>query len=82
MNRQVERMVRSLDVEAAQAHMTTGTPFVAAPSEANGRFYSADENTLIALHKMCLPSARRQRRGQQACLRGQGLTGLYNEPPA
>jgi hypothetical protein len=45
-------MVRSLNVRAAQAHMrkTTGTPFVAAPSEVNGRMYSADENALIALH--------------------------------
>ena len=56
MNRQAERLVRSLDVRAAQAHMgrTTGTPFVAASSEVNGKFYSADENALIALHKMRL----------------------------
>jgi hypothetical protein len=48
------RMVRTLDVKAAQVHMrrTTGTPFVAAHSEVNGVFYSADENALIALHKM------------------------------
>ncbi len=34
MNKQVERMVRTLDVKAAQVHMrrTTGTPFVAALS--------------------------------------------------
>ena len=66
MNRQVERMVRSPDVEAAQAHMrkTTGTPFVAAPSKVNGKFYSADENALIALHKMRLRLAGRDR-GQQ-----------------
>src|SRR5262245_4130109 len=50
----VLKMVRSLDVKAAQAHMarTTGTRFVAAPSEVDGRFYSADENALIALHKL------------------------------
>jgi len=54
MNRQVEGMVRSLDVKAAQEHMRriTGNPFVAAPSEVNGRMYSGNENALIALHKM------------------------------
>jgi hypothetical protein len=38
MNRQVERMVRSLDVRAAHAHAraSTGQPFVAARSEING----------------------------------------------
>jgi hypothetical protein len=51
MNRQVVQMVRSLDVQAAQAHMlqTTGNPFLPAPSEVNDRFYTGDENTLIAL---------------------------------
>src|SRR5262245_52314503 len=50
----VLKMVRSLDVKAAQAHMrqTTGKSFVPAPSEVNGRFYTGDENALIALHKM------------------------------
>jgi len=50
----VRRLVRSLDVMAAQAHMrkTTGTPFVAVPSEVNGRMYSADENALIALQNL------------------------------
>ena len=34
------RMVRTLDVSAAQAHMrrTTGQPFVTAPSELTGKF--------------------------------------------
>lgn len=38
MNRQVERMVRSLDVRAAHAHAraSIGQPFVAARSEING----------------------------------------------
>ena len=51
MNRQVVQMVRPLDVHAAQAHMlqTTGNPFLPAPSEVNDRFYTGDENTLIAL---------------------------------
>jgi hypothetical protein len=51
---EVQRMVRSLDVSAAQAHMrkTTGTPFVAVPSEVYGRMYSAGEDALIALHKL------------------------------
>jgi hypothetical protein len=83
MNRQVERMVRTLDVKAAQVHMRriTGNPFVAAPSEVNGRMYSGDENALIALHKM------RPHMGSpaeiaaiKAWLRGQALTGLFNEP--
>ena len=54
MNRQVLQMVRSLDVKAAQAHMlqTTGNPFLPAPSEVNGKFYTGDQNALIALHKM------------------------------
>ena len=54
MNRQVVQMVRPLDVHAAQAHMlqTTGNPFLPAPFEVNGRFYTGDENTLIALQKM------------------------------
>jgi hypothetical protein len=76
-------MVRALDVRAAQAHMrrTTGTPFVAAPSEVNGRFYSADENALIALHKMLLHmGSPADIEASKAYLRGQGLTGLYNEP--
>jgi hypothetical protein len=30
----------------------TDTPFVAAPSEVNGRMHSGDENALIALYKM------------------------------
>ena len=43
MNRQVERMVRSLDVRAAHAHAraSTGQPFVAARSEINGAASSA-----------------------------------------
>ena len=56
MNRQVERMVRTLDVKAAQVHMrrATGTPFVTALSEVNGKFCLAGDNALIALHKMRL----------------------------
>jgi hypothetical protein len=54
VDNEVQRMGRSLDVTAAQAHMrkTTGTPFVAVPSEVYGRMYSADEDALIALHKL------------------------------
>jgi hypothetical protein len=79
----VLKMVRSLDVKAAQAHMrrTTGTPFVAAPSEVNGRFYSADENVLIALHNLrAIMGSSDEIEASKAWLRGQGLTGLYNEP--
>jgi|SoiMethySBSTD1v2_1073268.scaffolds.fasta_scaffold270204_4 hypothetical protein len=85
MNRQlaVVRMVRSLDVVAAQEHMrkTTGTPFVAASSEVNGRMYSADENALIALHKLRTHlGAPAEIETSKAWLRSQGLTGLFNEP--
>ena len=54
MNSDVLRMVRSLDVNAARLRMlrTTGTPFVPGPSEVNGRFYTGDQNALIALHKL------------------------------
>jgi hypothetical protein len=80
MNRQVERIVRTLDLKAAQVHMrrTTDAPFVAAPSEVNGRMYSGNEDALIALHKM------RTRMGSpaeieagKAWLRVQGLNGLF-----
>ncbi len=46
----VVRMVRSLDVVAAQEHMRQA--FRRRASEVNGRMYSVDENALIALHKM------------------------------
>jgi len=54
MNSEVLRMIRSLDVNAAQLHMlrTTGKPFLPAPSEVNGRPYTGDQNALIALHKL------------------------------
>jgi hypothetical protein len=79
---EVQRMVRSLDVSAAQAHMrkTTGTPFVAVPSEVYGRMYSAGEDALIALHKLRThlgsPAAIE---ASKAWLRSPGLTGSFNE---
>ena len=59
MNRQVKRIVRTLEVKAVQEHMRiiTGKPFVAAPSEINGLMYSG----LIALHKMRTRWVRRPR---------------------
>ncbi len=83
MNRQVERMVRSLDVQAAHAHARASTshPFVAARSEVNGKLYSADENALIALHKMRKQfGTPPEIAASRAWLRGQRLTGLFNEP--
>jgi len=76
-------MVRTLDVQAAQEHMlkTTGKPFVAAPSEITGRWYSGDENAQIALHKMrVVMGSPEEIEASKAWLRGQGLTALYNEP--
>ena len=83
MNRQVERIVRTLELKAAQVHMrrNTDTPFVAAPSEVNGRMHSGDENALIALYKMRphMGSPAEIEAGK-AWLRAQGLNGLFEEP--
>jgi hypothetical protein len=47
----------------------------------NGKFYSADDNAPIALHKMRLPmGSPAEIAASKAWLRGQGLTGLFNEP--
>jgi len=83
MNRQVLQMVRSLDVKAAQAHMlqTTGNPFLPAPSEVNGKFYTGDQNALIALHKMRTHmGSPAEIEASKAGLRKQGLNGLFEEP--
>ena len=76
-------MVRSLDVQAAQAHIqqTAGTPFVPGRSEVNGRFYTGDQNALIALHKMRLHmGSPAEIEASKAWLRAQGLNGLFEEP--
>ena len=45
------------------------------------RFYSADENALIALHKLrVVMGSPDEIEASKAWLRGPGLTGLYNEP--
>ena len=83
MNRQVERMVRLLDVRAAYAaaRALNGHPFVAARSEVNGKLYSADENALIALHKMRTRMATpAEIEASKAWLRLQVLNGLFEEP--
>jgi hypothetical protein len=83
MNRQVVQMVRSLDVQAAHAHAraSTGNSFVAERSEVNGKLYSADENALIALHKMRTQfGTPPEIAASRAWLRAQGLTGLFDEP--
>jgi len=60
---------------------TTGNPFVAAPSEVNGRMYLGDENALIALHKMpTRMGSPAEIEASKAWLRSQGLTGLFEEP--
>jgi hypothetical protein len=71
VNRQVERLVRLLDVQAAHAHARE--PFVAARFEV--------EHALMALHKL------RTRMGSpaeveagKAWLRSQELTGLFEAP--
>jgi len=68
---------------AGQEHMhgITNKPFVAAPSEVNGRMYSGDENALIALHKMRTHvGSSAEIEASKAWLRSQGLTGLFEEP--
>jgi hypothetical protein len=83
MNRQVERMVRSHDVQAAHAcaRALNGHPFVAARSEVNGKLYSADENALIALHKMrTRMGSPAEIEASKAWLRAQRLNGLFEEP--
>jgi hypothetical protein len=80
-NSQVDRLARSLDVQAAHAHarVSTGQPFVEARSEVNGKFYSADENALIALHKMRLHmGSPAEIAGRKAWLRGQGSGSSTN----
>jgi hypothetical protein len=79
----VMKMVRALDVVAAQEHMrkTTGKPFIAASSEVNGKMYSANDNALIALHKLRTHlGTPAEIETSKAWLRSQGLTGLFNEP--
>jgi hypothetical protein len=83
MNRQVVQMVRSLDVQAAQAHMlqTTGNPFLPTHSEVDGKFYTGDENALFALHKMRTQfGTPPEIEASRAWLRAQDLTGLFDEP--
>ena len=47
----------------------------------NGRFYTGDENTLIALPKMRMQFATPPEiEASRAWLRTQGLTGLFDEP--
>jgi len=68
---------------AAHAHLrkTTGTPFVAGPSEDDGKMYSGDENALIALHKLRTHlGSPAEIEASKAWLRSQGLTGLFHEP--
>jgi hypothetical protein len=60
---------------------TTGKPFVAAPSAVNDRMYSADENALIALHKLRTHlGTPGEIETSKAWLRSQRLTGLFDEP--
>jgi hypothetical protein len=76
---EVQKMVCSLDVRAAQTHMrkATGTPFVAGPSEVNGKIYSADENALIALHKLrTRMGSPAEIEASKAWLRSQGSPAL------
>lgn len=77
------RRVRSLAVEWAHefnaAH--TGRRFREGRSNVNGKLYSADENALIALHKLRSQLGNSmQRSASQEWLREEGLAGLYGKP--
>lgn len=77
------RAVRRLDVKFAHAfnRTTFGHPFLPGPSDANGRWYDADENALIALHKVRTKvGTKKQIRESKDWLRKEGLMGLFEQP--
>ena len=56
-------------------------PLLRRAPRSNGKLYSADENALIALHKMrTRMGSPAEIKASKAWLRSQGLTGLFGEP--
>lgn len=77
--------VRRLDVEYAMSYMVeqTGRPFTAAKSDVTGQWMSAEEVTLMSLHKMRTKiGSKRERIESTAWLRQCGLTGHLGVPLA
>lgn len=77
--------VRRLDVEYAMRYMIeqTGRPFRAARSDVTGQWMTAEEVTLVSLHKMrTTVGSKRERIESTAWLRQRGLNGLYEAPLA
>lgn len=71
--------IRRLDVAWAHKFMTKlrGYPFVPGPSDVTAKFYTADENALIALHKMRTEVGnKREMIASREWLRKEGLTGM------
>jgi hypothetical protein len=75
--------VRRLDIAFVNKVMEAdrGYPFVDGPSDVNGRWYTADENALVALHKLRTKlGTKKQARESTGWLRSQGLLGLFEQP--
>jgi len=75
--------VRRLDIEYANNLMRSvrGYPFVAGPCESNGLFYTADENALVALHKLrTKKNKKKQSRESKDWLKARRMNGLFEQP--
>lgn len=72
--------VRRLDVAWAHEFMTKerGYPFVPGPSDVTGKHYTADENALIAVHRLRTKlGTKAQVRASKNWLRSEGLNGMF-----
>ena len=75
--------IRKLDVQWVHQdfEQKSGQPFVAGPSSVMGKWSSADENALMALHKMRLVVGNKaEARASREWLRAEGLNGLFEAP--
>jgi hypothetical protein len=83
VTRAERKQVRKLNVRWAHERMTAiqGCPFLASPSNVTGKMYSADENALIALHKMRTQiGTPAEIVESRAWLTAEGLNGLFEAP--
>lgn len=74
--------IRRLDIKFMHDFMTKerGYPFVAGPSNVNGKMYTADEAALIAAHKLRTRlGSKKERKASIEWLRNEGLLGLFDE---
>lgn len=75
--------VRRLDVEWAHDfnRAAIGHAFLPGPSRLTGKMYSADENALIALHKLrTVVGKKAQAKESKEWLRREGLLGVFEAP--